>query len=182
MKSTNKHTIFTGLTGDLNHEILDSVMGQLSDGMWENTPSMRKYWEHASIITFHGEVAIVIDRDWNSGFYGKDDVWVKSFFANKLKAVVKCDLEDNRGSGDWNRIDTTKLGYIGDSRIPVTVSDAYKVYDILKGRTMENKHYADDPVLLARKERQAKADAAIAEVEAEFKATLARLRRERDAL
>ena len=36
--------IDTGLAGDKAKDILDSVIGQMSDGMWENSPAMEHYW------------------------------------------------------------------------------------------------------------------------------------------
>lgn len=129
-------TISTGLLGSTNHEILNSIIGQLSDGKWENTPSMRKYWENAQIGMRNGEVVIHIADGYGSGFNDKDDARVMEFFAGKIKNVAQDELEGAyRDIMGWNRMNTaTKLDYLGSTANPVTAADAYRAYDTLKGR------------------------------------------------
>lgn len=133
--------IDTGLTGPINHAILDSVMGQLSDGKWENTPAMAKYWRNAKIAEQDGKIVILInDHAWDSGFRGKDDAWIKAWFAGKIKEIVYDEFQGQR----WDRKNTSPTDYLsrnyGTNPAVVTVSDAYKAYEILKGRKIGNKY------------------------------------------
>jgi len=132
-------TIDTGLTGQINNAILDSVMGQLSDGKWENTPAMAKYWRNANIEDKDGKVVIVVKDGYDSGFRGKDDTWIKSWFAGKIKEIVY----DEMGGKQWDRKDTTVLDYLSRSDAKVTVSNAYQAYEILKGRNIKNRYAAE---------------------------------------
>lgn len=129
---TATRQIDTGLSGPVPSAILNSVLGQLSDGKWENTPGMEKYWKYVDIAESGGQLVIVVDDSRRSGFSGRDDTWVKNFFADKIKNLVYDEL--GLGSGkSWSRQDTTKLDYLGHGDT-VTVSDAYQAYNILKGR------------------------------------------------
>ena len=72
-------TITTGLSGKVNSDILHSVIGQLSDGIWENSPGMEKYWKHADIEERDGQLCIAVSDDWRSGFRGKTGEQIKEF-------------------------------------------------------------------------------------------------------
>lgn len=112
---------------------LDAVMGQLSDGMWENSPRMEPYWICNSLT----EEGIEMEsfnrsfgrRTYTNPLYDMSDIEVRSWFADKLKAVVKQWLNDHRG--EWSRINHDEVSYLRDGQ---TVAGAYKVYDSLKGR------------------------------------------------
>lgn len=118
-------------------EYLDPVMGQLSDGMWENSPKMEAYWLCNSLTDDGIEM-----EDYTTSFSGRKTYWnplykksdeeVRSWFADKLKAVVKHWLEDYGSSGEgWNRLNTAEVDYLRNGQ---TVAGAYKAYDSLKGR------------------------------------------------
>lgn len=112
---------------------LDAVMGQLSDGMWENSPRMEPYWICNSLT----EEGIEMEsfnrsfgrRTYTNPLYDMSDIEVRSWFADKLKAVAKQWLKNNRG--EWSRINYDEVSYLRDGQ---TVAGAYKVYDSLKGR------------------------------------------------
>jgi len=130
--------IDTGLTGPVNGAILSSVMGQLSDGKWENTPQMSKYWRNADIVDEGGRLFIDVNDGWDSGFRGKDEKWIKTWFAGKIKEIVY----DEMGGVQWNRSDNSEVSYLSRSGQPVTVSNAYQAYEILKGRNLRNRYAA----------------------------------------
>jgi hypothetical protein len=135
----SSRVIDTGLTGPVNKEVLDSVMGQLSDGKWENTPSMAKYWRNAHIEMQGDKVVVSVKDGYDSGFSGKDDVWIRNFFAGKIKEIVY----DEMNGKQWDRQDNTVLDYMGghgENGNKVTVSNAYQAYEILKGRKLKNKY------------------------------------------
>jgi hypothetical protein len=133
--------INTGLTGPVNKDILDSVMGQLSDGKWENTPAMVKYWRNTRIDERDGKIVILVSDNYNSGFRGKDETWIRSWFAGKIKDIVYEEMGEV-GGFRWNRKDTTELDYLsrGSGSKPITVSNAYQAYEILKGRNLKNRY------------------------------------------
>ena len=121
----NKEFIPTGLRDTTAKDVLDSVIGQLSDGIWENSPGMNKYWQHADIDFIDGEINIIVDNSWNSGFKGKSPEEIKKWFAKKVKQIIK---EEGL---DWKRDNEESADYMhGDVR----VKDAYRVYDKLLGR------------------------------------------------
>jgi len=125
--------INTGLTNGLEYEILQSVFGQMSDGIWENSPAVEKYWKNAKHDMTNGEVVLIIsERGWDNPYRDKTDLEIKKYFANKIKQIVKKENE-YYGDVEWSRDNNTVtrfMGYILD----VTVADAYRVYDILSGR------------------------------------------------
>lgn len=134
--------IDTGLTGNKNKEILSSVIGQLSDGMWENSPRMDKYWRFVDVKDKGGKIYLAISakmahheprtryfngRYIDNGFLNMSDTKIKEWFANKLKAVIK---EEGL---KWERNSDQGTSYIGYKE-NITVGDAYAAYDKLKGR------------------------------------------------
>lgn len=126
-----KRVIHTGLTHQLDKEVLDSVLGQMSDGIWEDSPSMEKYWGYVDFDMIDGELCIVVDvGSWKSGFRDMDDDDVKKYFATKIKQVVKEEINDGANI-EWVRNSKQHLDYMHDS---VTVGDCYRVYDALLER------------------------------------------------
>lgn len=132
-EGVNNLTIKTGLTDRNAYDVLSSVVGQLADGIWENSPGMSRYWQHMDIDQEGSEVVAKFDtQDYDSGFRGKDESQIKKWLANKVKQIVK---EEGL---DWDRNNTERVSYMHGN---VTVQDAYRVYDKLLGR----KDYIPDP-------------------------------------
>lgn len=129
--------ISTGLNDDKAFDVLDSVIGQMSDGIWENSSQMNRYWPYARIEKADGELQIKIDDPaWESGFYGKSDDAIRKFFANKIKQIAKeyiDDYKDEYPDLKWDRACDRKCIYL-DNNTDVTIQDAYRVYDKLMGR------------------------------------------------
>ena len=123
----------TGLSGKINNEILNSVIGQMSDGIWENSPGMEKYWMPVSI---HDDNSIVLtkgDRYYYKAYADMSDEDIKKFFANKIKAIAQQCLHDHKYNPytNWNSkcdLDCNYLNYYEK----VTIADAYKAYQQLK--------------------------------------------------
>lgn len=150
LESENDKTfryIETGLTGKINEEILDSVLGQMSDGIWENSPSMEKYWRFVNIEEDNGELLIVVDAEsgkydnysrrgfTENGFYNMSPSDIKKFFAHKIKKIVYEEI----GNTQWTRDNNTHLDYLSYYE-DVQVKDAYKAYETLLGRKIEGKY------------------------------------------
>ena len=115
-------------------EILHSCIGQMSDGIWENTRSMEKYWKSLSIETSSEGFIIINDRNWAC----PDPV---AFMANKIKQIVKIEIEDGNTEMYWDRLCAAQPSYIGYGE-RITVGDCYHLYELLKGRTTGKHSYA----------------------------------------
>ena len=116
------------LGNSTNAKIIEAVLGQLSDGMWENSPAMDKYWTYANI---EGNTLVVNNERLESGFYNKSEDWIKGWFASKLKKVCQEEVGNNKAG--WNRMNTAISDYISYHH-DVTISMCYACYDFLKGR------------------------------------------------
>ena len=139
------NTLFFSKKAD---EILRSVLGQLSDGLWENIRGYTKYWVNFNVERrANGQVYFAVNKNYCETF-GRDyytnpfrkmsDAEFLNWIANKLKAVIVAELKDNSISSreGWKRNNTTfkseYLSYTRDEKI--TVADIYVIYDWLKGR------------------------------------------------
>lgn len=133
----SQRIIKTGL-GLHYKDMLNSVIGQMSDGYWENTPMMRSYWMFVTTGTSGNEVTLNVDevgwtldgdRHIENRFYGMSDDAVKKFFADKIKFLIK-----EEGLGKWDRGNESETDYLsyGDPRY--RVKDCYYAYEVLKGR------------------------------------------------
>lgn len=113
--------------------ILGSVIGQMSDGIWENTRSMEKYWKSLSYGTDANGYIWLEDKNGVCA-----DVF--DFYANKIKQIIKTEIEDGVPVGfEWSRTCAAQPSYFhGD----VTVGECYQMYELLKGRDISKKYYA----------------------------------------
>lgn len=144
----------TGLKGETAREILDSIIGQMSDGMWENSPAMEHYWRFINVEKVGKELAFVVDGtqgEWEAGsrpghshftenyfmtkLGGKEDA-IKQFMAKKLKAIAKEEIKDEHNPLGWYRNNEMESGYLAG-----TISDVYFVYETLLGRKGYEKKY-----------------------------------------
>lgn len=129
--------ISTGLSDAQAEDVLNSVIGQMSDGIWENTPQMNRYWQNLEVVKQDGEIYLKANTDsYSSGFKGKSDDEIRKFVANKVKQIAKAYIEDYAHSIKdltWDRNCTEKCDYL-DYHSGATIQDAYRVYDKLLGR------------------------------------------------
>ena len=142
MRNTKNRIVNTELFDKKSFEILRSVIGQLSDGIWENSVLLEKYWLNASIGREYEEVVIKINTEtytvwcdkWKDNpFYHMSDSEIREWFANKIKQIVKFEEKCEGGKKWWKRGNIQELACMGYSEV-ITVADAYQVYDILKMR------------------------------------------------
>lgn len=140
-------------TAQKDHDILESVLGQMSDGMWENSPAMEKYWhgmtfsqdEHGNVELRHASSYNNRVQKWLGGRNGRMYSWdepkrsgynsmrekdVRDFFAKKIKQIVDRERKDYPSIGKWSATNNTPLDYFHGG---VTVADAYSLYKRLKG-------------------------------------------------
>lgn len=149
------------LGNEVRAEVIDSVLGQLSDGIWENSGGMDKYWKFADVYGANLEISeepFDDEQGWgrhgstirrvSNGFYGKSEKQIKDWFANKAKQVVKIWAEDYGKDPKvvWDRSNSGDVvDYMGGHAVPkITVADVYECYDFLKGRS--GKKYGSVPV------------------------------------
>lgn len=148
--SSDTYIIKTGLNDVSSLEVLKSTMGQLSDGIWENSRTAEQFWPFANVEMIDNEVCLVIDkklvdrpygwrRCYTNGFYWKfnfDKNAIKDYFAKKVRAVVRENAKDypERGIRCTANCDVI-LDYMGGHGVhEVRASDAYKVYKALRMR------------------------------------------------
>ena len=144
----------TGLKGEKARDILDAIIGQMSDGMWENSPAMEHYWRFINVEKIGKELAFVVNRtqgEWEAGgrpghnhftenyfmtkLGGKEDA-IKQFMAKKLKAIAKEEIKDEHDPIGWERNNEMESGYLAG-----TISDVYFVYETLLGRSGYQRKY-----------------------------------------
>lgn len=113
-------------------DILSSVLGQMSDGIWENTRSMEKYWKSLGYRMDASGYIIIEDR-----YYVCSDP--VDFFANKIKQIIKIEIDDGNKEMYWDRMCSASPFYMHGN---VTVGDCYQLYELLKGRNTSKHTYA----------------------------------------
>lgn len=138
-----------------NYEILRSVIGQMSDGIWENSPRAEGYWRFATIEkSDDNKIVIAVSTIYSySDIYSKNyhgneclinrfanmtDDKVKAYFANKIKQIIKIEesnlkeyYNDTSKDLSWRKDNQQKCGYMGYNET-ITVADAYAAYKNLK--------------------------------------------------
>lgn len=134
------------------NDILNSVIGQMSDGIWENTRSMERYWRNLSFRTDENGYLIIISRSNVCA----DPV---AFLANKIKQIIKVEIEDGNTSLVWDRSCKAVPDYLDrawgrEDVLHVTVGDCYKLYEMLKGRDISKHTYASYELYIVEMEVQ----------------------------
>ncbi len=114
--------------------ILNGVIGQMSDGIWENTRSMEKYWKSLGYEKSPAGEIIIIDRS----SVCSDPV---DFMANKIKQIIKIEIDDGNSHLDWTRTCSACPSYISHYS-NITVGECYKLYELLKGRNTSKYYYS----------------------------------------
>ena len=145
----SERVIKTGLSKKYK-DMLDAVIGQMSDGYWENTPMMVGYWKFVTTGTSGDEVTLNVDtasgaregdRRIGNRFYDMSDDAVKKFFADKIKFLIK-----EEGLGKWDRSNDSETDYLSYGSPRYRVKDCYYAYEVLKGRNAgKHPEYDDVP-------------------------------------
>lgn len=137
--------IDTGLTGPIQKDILASVLGQLSDGRWQNSPRMNPYWQNADVEMDGDDVVLVIKKH-AFPYYAMSDDQIKQWFAKKIKFIIK--EEFGKGRNVWSRTNTKQMTDYLSHKYPsqTSVADCYFAYDTLMGRDTDNKKYSMESV------------------------------------
>lgn len=157
MNDQKENIAHTGLYTDLACQIIDSVLGQWSDGWGENSPRYESYWQFCQVTRDpFGEVIIKVSAEptrfigctWKrckylkNAFYGASERDVLDKFAKDLKKTVQMFIKDNK-CGKWDRNCTTECTYIHTHSNNVPISQCYFVYDHLIGPREVSAKYDD---------------------------------------
>jgi hypothetical protein len=149
--NNNFRIIHTGLFSQTAYDAFSSIMGQLSDGYWENSPRMQKYWNFAEIKRAdNGEVLVEVEAEhyvWDkwSGrclenpYVRMSDNEILEFFANKMKTIAKVEMNDEDVGNQWQRDNEMKLHYLSRN-VDLDVSDIYCIYDLMHSRNVWNRY------------------------------------------
>jgi hypothetical protein len=143
------HEINTPFFSNKADEILRSVLGQLSDGLWENSRGYTKYWINFNVERrANGQVYFAVNKNryevfagdyYTNPFREMSDAQFLNWVAAKLKAVIVAELKDESipSREGWKRNNTTfESAYLSYNE-KITVADIYAVYDWLKGRKID---------------------------------------------
>ena len=142
--------IYTPFFSNKADEILRSMLGQLSDGLWENSRRYEKYWLNFDVKrNASGQVYFAVSNDYYK-VLGKDcytnpfieltDAEFLDWIAVKLKTVIKTEIKDNPNNftgGGWKRNNTSFESRYLSYDETITVADIYVIYDWLKGRKID---------------------------------------------
>lgn len=146
MNDANKpRTIATNFYGARAYEILNSVSGQMSDGLWENSRGYDKYWTNFSVKRLDDNRIVFVlnansyiyycSRCLDNPFYHMKDAEFLAWYAGKLKTVIRSEAKDDNWAKDWwKRNNTTNKSIYLNYNLDITVADIYCVYDELLGR------------------------------------------------
>lgn len=80
-------------------EIMRSVLGQLSDGIWENSYKCYGYWWWANIVETIGNIGIEVETDLHYApknpyaFMSQSEII--EYFANKIHQILYTEAKDN---------------------------------------------------------------------------------------
>lgn len=113
--------------------MLNSIIGQMSDGIWENTPSMNGYWMFANELS---PGVLGLSTDWyGNRSYGNtsnpyremSDDEVRRYYANKAKYIAQLWMNDNNINPyrNWRPDNEEECDYFHDG---ITVADAYEFF------------------------------------------------------
>lgn len=146
--NSNALVINTGLTDDISLQVLMNTLGQLSDGIWENSRNAERYWPFANAKMIKGNVCLVINNDlYKDRYYANgfrldlkmDPTRIKDYFAKKVQAVVRTNSKDCPSKGikctAKCEVPLDYMSHYANPDIAIRACDAYKVYDALRSKT-----------------------------------------------
>lgn len=142
-KVVNTRLVETGLVGRDAYEILESVIGQLSDGIGENKYHHEKYWRFADVLlnpqTDKVEIRISNTQCEKSWMYPKrwlfnpflklKDKEIKQWFGRKVRWIARIEAKDKGRDFVFSTNNHEKMEYLGDWN--QTVAEAVEVYNSL---------------------------------------------------
>ena len=141
----NTTLVETNLEGRVSYEILASVIGQCSDGAWENSVYMEPYWRFISVVQnpLNNKVEIRVSKTqfekscmWNRTIWNpyltKTDQDIRDWFARKIRRIISMEAKDTGAKIPFTKSNQYKMKYLGDWT--QTVADAVEVHNSLKNK------------------------------------------------
>lgn len=127
----------------LNRDIFRSVLGQLSDGIWENSPACTAYWLCCDVDDGGDTVSLVVEdrplvsycggEPMKNRYFDMSDADILNYFAYKIRQIIRIEKADNNctdHSYDMTLQNQTESEYFG-YEIPVRICDVCAVRNIL---------------------------------------------------
>ena len=108
--------VFTGLNDKEAETILNSILGQISDGMWENSPRVFPYAyfveieeNGASLLISEVSGDLYTSNCWVSNPYvNMDNAAILKYFARKLKDIVLEELKNKYEENTFKKLSPNK--------------------------------------------------------------------------
>lgn len=143
-RSKNTRLVKTDLVGKKAYEILESVVGQLSDGIGEGKFLYEKFWRFVDVLlnpnNNHVEIRISnlnCEKSWFyptrwifNPFLSQTDEEIKKWFARKIKWIVRTEAQDKKMEIPFQCDNQYEMEYLGDWT--QTVAEAVEVYNSLR--------------------------------------------------
>jgi len=119
----------------INDGIFGSVFGQIIDGIWENSSTMKKYYDRMSYGEINNNLYLSVNILFYTEAFNDNAENVLKWFAQKIKQIVMKEQKFN-SEIEWKRDNKTELTFIENTEdgTPITVSDCYRVYNALLNR------------------------------------------------
>lgn len=150
-KAKFARSVKVGPTNDKDRTIFESIQGQMSDGLWENSPKMVPYWKNSRGLDEKGDISVNADNFYQDYKYrntrhgqekypigkynpyaGLDDQGIRDLYANRLRTILKNESKYYPG-GKFSKGDQTVSRFLSRGKEKeVTYGDAYDLYQRLK--------------------------------------------------
>ena len=132
-------------------EILKSIRGQLSDGIWENVSWKEPYWKNMEFEIKDNKVVFITHVEKKDNPFNEySDAGIINYFADTLKTIYDREFKDRVPDpkdnsprswalyqikkdkvGEWEKNNKNILRYLGYKE-KITVGDAFSLYKRLK--------------------------------------------------
>lgn len=85
-------------------EVLNNVVWQMKNGIWENNHKLRGYWYNVmfdkdnNILVLKNEFYEYYSKKYKNPYCNMSDTEIKRFFANKIKTIIRtCKKDEGKG-------------------------------------------------------------------------------------
>lgn len=134
----NTKCVETKLAGENEFNVLSSVIGELSDGIWEESFSAEKYWRFCSVVlnptTNRVEIRIsnlhsTRSSGWHrvvwNPFLSMSDSEIRLWFSRKIKRIFNIECHDKNIKISFNKKNDQIMEYFGFGEPVSTIVEVY---------------------------------------------------------